>query len=749
MPSCYIFKKAAILAIVFLGITAFAQHNVLILNSHNQGFARTHEITNGILNVLKENKNVNVHVDYMDILTISKHNPQHKEKHELGMFTTLENKYRYVEFDMVITIDHMAFNFAKQHGNNLWTGIPVVSCGISEQQAKSINSSNFRWYGIYESYDVRAQIDFIQRLQNEVKKIIFITDRSEAGRDISEQLNTAKIYYQQNINLEEWKEPQWENIPRLLSNLDSTQDAVVLAGTNLNDSIKNLQTMWHTLTAYINKHSQAPIYSFWDVGVQNGVIGGNVISAFHMGKSTGLLAAKILAKDSNFPDFQKSTNIHVLDDQAIANRNLRFDKIPLETVRLNRAETWLNRYQHYMSNMQNAIIAELVIIVLLSFSFYMYFKYSNRKLLKEMNAVKEASKAKSLFFANMSHEIRTPLNSMLGFSELLLNKGYNLNEEQKEWCKSIEISSYHLRDTLNNILDFSKMEAGTLKIEEEWVDVFALCDELISVCRHHLFYKPVRFDVIPSIYAPRYIKTDPVKLKQVLINLVSNALKFTTEGSVQLMVKSLTEPDENGNNICFEVIDTGIGIPKEKIEKIFEAFVQIDSGSSRKYGGSGLGLAISQNILHAMNSHLEVQSNKSGSRFYFLLSVKTRKKEYYRKFLNRKNQKVALHNQDKKLLKYLRECVEAVKGTSVETTDLKTILNLSEYDLLIAEADRLTPSQIEEISTRYPRSVLVFYQEDDRLYQIKRNFTNIECLMAPVKSEEAIKALQKLYPTNA
>jgi signal transduction histidine kinase len=729
-----------LIMLFILGISAFAQQNVLILNSYNPSFTWTDEVTKGMRDVLIENNNLNIHLEYMDVLT---------EKHELGFYSTLAQKYANIKFDAVITIDYTAFNFAKNHRDELWKNVPMLSCGISREQAESVNSDSSFWTGIYEFYDVPAQIDFIHRTNPNVKKIIFITDNTEGGQSISEQISQASATNQRGIDVEEWKEPAWEDIPELFLNLNPKQDAIVLANKKLSNSIRNPQRLWQETTKYISDNSKAPVYAFWNIGVQNGVVGGNAIFAPLMGKNIGLLAAGILAETENYNfDFRKSLNIPIIDEHAAIAKNLTFDKLPPETIRLNKVDTWLNKYQQYMSNLENAIIAAIVVILILASAFYAYFRYSNRKLLREMFAVARASKAKSLFLANMSHEIRTPLNSMLGFSKLLLKKSTNLSEEQKEWCKCIEISTYHLRDTLNNILDYSKMETEHLKIEEEWVDIFSLCDDLISVSQHYLFYKNIRFYVMPSITMPRYIKTDSVRLKQVLMNLVNNALKFTNIGSVTLTINYINKHNEQ--KIYFEVADTGIGIPKEKIKKIFYAFEQADMGNARKYGGSGLGLAISKNILLAMGSNLEVQSEeKKGSRFYFELSAKTKEEAYYKKFFSKENQKVAIYHQDIKVLKYISECTTIIKGFATQSSDIKDILSLENQDLLIAEADRLTDFQMKNILIRFPRVILIFYKENERISLIKRDFPKFECILTPVKSKEAVNALQRLYATNA
>jgi signal transduction histidine kinase len=751
MPFYKILKKTAFFAFFLFEIIVFAQptqQNVFILSSYNQNFPWVAKIIGGIQDVLTESKSVNIHVEYMDILTASELEHDIYELQQLELYNMLENKYRDFKFDAVITIDYEAFNFAKRFRNRLWKEVPIVSCAISRILTKTVDSTDSLWTGIYEHYDVPAQIDFINRMQNEIQRIIFITDNSDAGQDIREQLNTNSYVNQRVINLEEWKKPLWESIPKFLSLLDSMRDAVVLAGTNLSDSVNVPRNLWQTLTKYVNDHSNAPVYSFWDIGVQNGVIGGNVLFAPLTGKNTGLLTAAILAGDGNYiPNFQRSTSIPMLDDKAAIDRNLSFDKVPQEVIRLNKTDSWLvSSYQNYVSNMKNVIIAELVIIMLLGFAFYAYFKRSNRKLLKEINAVKEANNAKSLFLANMSHEIRTPLNSILGFSELLLNKSASLNDEQREWCKTIETSSYHLRDTFNNIMDFSKIEAGTLKIKKEWVDIFSLFDDLINISKHYLLYKDIRFYVIPSLTIPRFIKTDPVKLKQVLINLVSNAIKFTNKGIVKLTAVHTLHKD--GCKIFFEIADTGIGIQKENIKKIFNAFEQIDKGSSRKYGGSGLGLSISQNILHAMGSNLEVQSDENGSRFYFSLFVKAREENFHEKFFTQKNQRVAIHNHNKEVLKFMSDNIRAIKGIATGSTNIEVLLSLSKQDLLIAEADRFTNIQLQRISAKYPKVILIFYKESNRIEKIKHDFPKFECILSPVKSKDFIGALQNLYAAN-
>ncbi|HEY0846702.1 MAG TPA: HAMP domain-containing protein [Noviherbaspirillum sp.] len=239
------------------------------------------------------------------------------------------------------------------------------------------------------------------------------------------------------------------------------------------------------------------------------------------------------------------------------------------------------------------------------------------------------SKYKSEFLANMSHELRTPLNSLLLLAEQLRqNLENNLSAKQLEMVKVIHSAGSELLHLINDILDLSKIEAGSVTLDIEDVPMGELADHVAKTFRHLAEAKGLEFllDFAPDL--PRTIHTDGHRLKQVLKNLLSNAIKFTARGSVTLAVRSARSgwsPDNKILNasprvIAFSVIDTGIGIPFAKQKLIFEAFQQADASTSRRYGGTGLGLAISREIAHLLGGELQVQSDEgAGSTFTFFL----------------------------------------------------------------------------------------------------------------------------------
>jgi signal transduction histidine kinase/CheY-like chemotaxis protein len=213
-------------------------------------------------------------------------------------------------------------------------------------------------------------------------------------------------------------------------------------------------------------------------------------------------------------------------------------------------------------------------------------------------------KAKSQFLATMSHEIRTPMNSILGFSELLAEEP--LSDSQKEYVQLIRNSSNTLLTLINDILDFSKIEAGKLAVQKTQTPLHVLLEEMESMFRPPAVAKGLELAVLQCEEIPRTIHTDPVRIRQCLINLINNAIKFTQTGHVYVNVSRKQQQDKTF--IQFDIEDTGIGIAPDKQDKIFELFTQADNTTSQKYGGTGLGLAISKKLAKLLGGELTVIS---------------------------------------------------------------------------------------------------------------------------------------------
>ncbi|MEM7040349.1 MAG: ATP-binding protein, partial [Bacteroidota bacterium] len=215
----------------------------------------------------------------------------------------------------------------------------------------------------------------------------------------------------------------------------------------------------------------------------------------------------------------------------------------------------------------------------------------------------------------MSHEIRTPMNAIIGFTKLLYHT--RLTEEQREYLQAIDTSGEALIAIINDILDLSKIEAGMLTFEEKDFSLRDLLNSIVTIFRPRAAAKTLELTAVMGPGVPEFVIGDQVRLNQVLLNLVGNAIKFTADGEVTVEVKLMSETSTDAH-LLFEVSDTGIGIPYEKQKAIFESFTQASSETTRKFGGTGLGLTICKRIVELQDGNIGVQSEPGeGSSFYF------------------------------------------------------------------------------------------------------------------------------------
>ncbi|EKD82371.1 MAG: Sensor protein, partial [uncultured bacterium] len=366
------------------------------------------------------------------------------------------------------------------------------------------------------------------------------------------------------------------------------------------------------------KACRVPVYCLWDFSIGYGAVGGYLSSGREQGTSVARMVLRYFAGEpfKNLPVRYEPVTLPIFEWQALQKHGIPLLQLPAGANIVGRPATIYQQYRWWVISGVSLIVTLALLSLILSY----LVKVRTRQISIARDRAEAASRAKSQFLANMSHELRTPLNGVIGFTDLLQHA--RLDESEQKYLQNANMSARSLLGIINNILDFSKIEAGKLELELVKTDIRSLVDQTMSVVRYSADIKNLSIKTQLPDDLPCCAFVDPIRLGQILINLLGNAVKFTERGSVTLKLEFEEQSADNGA-FTFSVIDTGIGISQENHRQIFEEFSQADNSSTRRYGGTGLGLTITRNLVEKMGGQLLFESEPGhGSRFYFSITTK-------------------------------------------------------------------------------------------------------------------------------
>lgn len=464
---------------------------------------------------------------------------------------------------------------------------------------------------VYE-YNVDKNIELMRRFYPNMKNVAFISDNTYGGLSMQALVKKEMRKYTELETI--WLDGRTETFMEVSERIRHLpENTCVLLGTWRVDCTESY-VIGNTTYMLRDANPTLPVFTIASVGLGHWVLGGYTPEYHIVGKDIGAVAYNFLDKKNEAGvDLVSIPGNYTFDVKRLHEFNLDSVNLPKGAVLVNKTPSFYEQYKYWVIGVISAFMFLLACFLLAIYYIVRInhlkrnLEVSGQELLVAKEKAEEANRLKTAFLANMSHEIRTPLNAIVGFSSVLVNDDSS-EEEKLQYCDIIQKNSDLLLHLINDILDISRMESGRIKFMWEECDIVELCQTALTTAEYarrtnamFQFETPV---------ASLVIKTDAQRLKQVLINLLSNAAKFTPSGSIKLAFFI----DKRLNQLEFSVTDTGCGIPADKCDKVFERFEKLNEYSQ----GTGLGLAISRLIVENLGGKIWVDKNyKEGARFVF------------------------------------------------------------------------------------------------------------------------------------
>lgn len=592
---------------------------ILVLNSYHKGMQWEDDIDAGLREVLASNGvDVEIFYDFMDI----KRNPD--PAFIQTTYYSLITKYSNRRFDAILAVDDPAFHFISQYHDTVFPDTPVVFCGVNYFDETLAKDDDAPWFtGVVEAYDLQGTIDVALQIQPKLEKVIVVNDTTLTGKANRQNIEKLVDDNLGKLHFELWEELSMPEIRARAKELD--KHTMLLLLNFYRDGSNNVYSYKETIQL-ISSVSRVPIYSVWDFYMDSGILGGLLTSGRNQGHIAGEMIGNIIEGTpvSEIPLVTESPNLYMFDQEVMDRYAISSDDLPPGSTIINQPFSFV-AYYRANPGIVNAFLIMLllmvvmILLILLQRNTLRVRKEFEKELQEARNVAELASIAKGRFLANMSHEIRTPMNGLIGMTDLAMEKAQD--PVQKDYLEIVKRSGQSLLRVINDILDYSKIEAGKMELSEETLDLHKLLNDVSQLFTTSASQKGLLLKLTIGDEVPEYVVGDSIRLRQVLCNLVGNAIKFTDKGQVTLEV-SCRPVDGVRVSLQCRVKDTGPGIAEDMQGNLFEDFKQLGGSSVQPGAGTGLGLSISRHLVELMGGEIRLHSIPGeGSVFSFEIPV--------------------------------------------------------------------------------------------------------------------------------